>query len=290
LKYNSTTKGSPTPEVLSIEVKKSGVTDIVKIAIVENLKDVFKYMDETDDEYIQQEALGFCKNQNIKQALLESVMHLKNGKYEDIRTTLSEALNAGSDIDYGLDYNKDFEIRYDETHRKCIITPWEQINELTQGGLGAGELGIIAAPPGSGKSWMLTAIGAHALKMGKNVLHYTLELNRNYSALRYDANITGYGFQDLKFHKPEVKSTLDNLNLGRLFVHFYPPGRVNANNLYSHIKRLEGVGFYPDLIIVDHLDNMRPIREGKYASDKYEALGDVCEELRALADDIGVPV
>ena len=49
-------------------------------------------------------------------------------------------------------------------------------NTLLQGGLGNGDFGLIFGNPGGGKSWCLVALGGYAVRMGYNVLHYTLEL------------------------------------------------------------------------------------------------------------------
>jgi superfamily II DNA or RNA helicase len=46
-----------------------------------------------------------------------------------------------------------------------------------QGGLGPGELGVVVAPSGVGKTWILCKIAAAAVKNGLNVVHYTLELS-----------------------------------------------------------------------------------------------------------------
>ena len=70
-----------------------------------------------------------------------------------------------------------------------------------QGGLGAGELGVVVAPAGIGKSWVLSAMGAYALSKGLNVVHYTLELNEAYVGLRYDSIFSGVESQKLKYHK-----------------------------------------------------------------------------------------
>ena len=86
-------------------------------------------------------------------------------------------MKAGAERDVGHDYLEDFEERYSETARVTSPTPWDLINELMQGGLGAGELGVIVAPAGIGKSWTLQALGGDALKKGKVVVHNTLELN-----------------------------------------------------------------------------------------------------------------
>ena len=68
------------------------------------------------------------------------------------------------------------------------------------GGLAKGELGVVMAPAGIGKSWMLINIGANAIRQGKTVIHYTLELNDNYVGQRYDSVVTGIAAQNLKNH------------------------------------------------------------------------------------------
>ena len=65
------------------------------------------------------------------------------------------------------------------------------INDIMDGGLGGGELGVMVAPAGIGKTWFLQTVGADAIKKGMKVVHYTLELNQAYVGLRYDTIISG---------------------------------------------------------------------------------------------------
>ena len=100
--------------------------------------------------------------------------------YDDIRHLIDSALKAGMDKNIGHEYTKDVEDRYREEYRKPIVTPWNVVNELLQGGLGEGDFGLIFGGPGGGKSWSLIALGAAAVKAGYNVCHYTLELSEAY--------------------------------------------------------------------------------------------------------------
>ena len=74
------------------------------------------------------------------------------------------------------DYKKDFEFRYIDRPRHPVSTGWIEMDKITKGGLGKGELGVGIAATGAGKSMALVHLGAAALKAGKNVVHYTLEL------------------------------------------------------------------------------------------------------------------
>ena len=73
-------------------------------------------------------------------------------------------MQAGVERNLGHDYLQDIEERYsEESARITSPTPWDIMNELMQGGLGAGELGVVVAPAGIGKSWVLSAMGAYAI-------------------------------------------------------------------------------------------------------------------------------
>ena len=190
LEYFKDYKSSPTLEVMKVKLEKVE-HDILKEQVIAHLKDAWRYTESPDLEYIKDQAMDFCKNQEIKKAILGSVELLKNGDYDGIKARVDEALKAGADKDIGHDYMTEIDERYTDAVRDVQPTPWEVINELTDGGLGKGELGVMVAPAGIGKSWALMNVGADAIKKGKTVLHYTLELNQAYVGLRYDSVITG---------------------------------------------------------------------------------------------------
>ena len=203
-------KSSPTLEVMKVKMEKID-NDVLKTQIVQHLKDAWKFTEAQDLEYIKDQALDFCKNQEIKRAILSSVELLKSGRYDEIKTNIDNAMKAGADKDIGHDYMTEIESRYTDAVRFVQPTPWDVINELTDGGLGKGELGVMVAPAGIGKSWALMNVGADAVKKGKTVLHYTLELNEAYVGLRYDSVITGIANQNLKHYQDDIKEQLEKL-------------------------------------------------------------------------------
>ena len=283
LQYNEDYKGSPTLEVL--KVKLDDVEhDVLKTQIVQHLKDAWKYTESTDLEFIKQQALDFCKNQEIKKAILSSVELLKSGKYEEIKARVDDALKAGADKDIGHEYMINIEERYSDAVRFVQETPWEVINELTDGGLGKGELGVMVAPAGIGKSWALMNIGAHAVKIGKTVLHYTLELNQAYVGLRYDSVITGIANQNLKHYQEEVKEQLSKIE-GDLIIKYFPTKTVSVMGLRAHIEKCIMQGKKPDVIIVDYADLLRG-----HGQEKRHELEGIYEDLRGLAGDYEIPV
>ena len=180
-KYHTT----PSLDILKVELQKVD-NEVLQISIKEQLKQAFVSSDD-DLEYVQEEFTNFCKNQQLKKALMSSVDLLKAGDFDGIRFIVDNALKAGQDKNIGHEYVKDIEERYRENSRETVPTPWDKINNLLQGGLGNGDFGLIFGNPGGGKSWSLVALGGHAVRLGYNVLHYTLELGEEYVGKRYDA-------------------------------------------------------------------------------------------------------
>ena len=283
LEYNKEYKAPPTLEVMKVKIEDVD-HDVLKQQIIDHLKDAWKFVEATDLEFIKQQALDFCKNQEIKKAILSSVELLKHGKYEDIKSKIDDALKAGGDKDIGHDYMTSIEERYTEAVRDTKETPWEVINELTDGGLGKGELGVFVAPAGIGKSWGLINIGANAIKKGQTVLHYTLELNEAYVGLRYDSVVTGIANQNLKHYQSQVKEDLEKLD-GELIIKYYPTKTVSVLGLRGHIEKCIMQGKKPDVVIVDYADLLRG-----HGQEKRHELEGIYEDLRGLAGEYEIPV
>ncbi len=281
-------KSPPSKDVLKVkltEFSDDGPDAVLKTAILEQLKDVFRYMESDDLSFVKNEILDFCKNQEIKRAIMDSVSLLQRGNYDEIKSKIDTAMKAGADTNIGLDYKINISSRYDEASRHTITTGWDVIDDLMDGGLAPGELGVVMAPAGIGKSWMLINIGANAIKAGHTVVHYTLELNENYVGQRYDSVLTGINAQSLKNHQETVEEKMKTLS-GDLIVKYYPTKSVGVMGLKAHLEKTIMLGKKPDLVIVDYGDLLK-INTKK---DKHEALEELYEELRGMAGEYDVPV
>ena len=283
LEYNKEYKTSPTLEVMKVKIE-AVEHDVLKQQVIDHLKDAWKFTEATDLQFIKEQALDFCKNQEIKKAILSSVDLLKNGRYDDIKAKIDDALKAGGDKDIGHDYMTSIEERYTDAVRDTKETPWEVLNELTDGGLGKGELAVFVAPAGIGKSWGLINIGANAIKKGMTVLHYTLELNEAYVGLRYDSVITGIANQNLKHYQSQVKEDLEKLD-GELIIKHYPTKSVSVMGLRSHIEKCIMNDKKPDVVIVDYADLLRG-----HGQEKRHELEGIYEDLRGMAGEYEIPV
>ena len=278
-------KKQPTLEVLKYKVDDID-NDVLKSGVVEKLRDVWKNIESTDLEFVQSETLDFCKNQTLKNAILKSVDMLENKNYDGIKSLIDDAMKAGTTRDLGHDYIESLETRLEESSRPTIKTPWDIINDITDGGLGAGELGVIVAPAGIGKSWTLQALGASVIREKKTVVHYTLELNETYVGLRYDSIFSGITTSNIKYYKDEVSKKLFDLK-GRLLIKYFPTKAASVQTLGSHLKQIELSGTKPDMVIVDYADILMPTGNFK---EKRHAIGNIYEDLRGLAGELEIPI
>jgi len=261
--------------------------DVLKVAIVENLKEVFRHLESPDLDFVEDKALDFFKNQTLKNAIVQSVEIMESkGDFEQIKRLVDDALNAGTERNIGHEYIEHIEDRYSETARTTVPTGWDVIDDLTQGGLGGGELGVIVAPAGVGKTWVLAAIGANSMKRGRHIVHYSLELNEAYVGLRYDSIFTGIANQNLKYHKDDVQTEMEKLK-GDLVIKYYPTKSASVNTLSAHLKRITTLGTEVDMVVVDYADILKDTGGSK---EVRHALGNIYEDLRGLAGEFQIPV
>jgi len=283
LKYYEKYHTTPSLEVLKVELKKVQ-NEVLQISIKEQLREAYK---ESDDlAYVEEEFSSFCKNQMLKKALLQSVELLQAGDYDSIKFMVEAALKAGQDKNIGHEYNKDLESRFREEHRTTIPTPWGEFNELLQGGLGNGDFGLIFGNPGGGKSWALIALGANAVSMGYNVIHYTLELGEEYVGRRYDAYFTKIPVNLIIPNKEKVADATKNLP-GNLIIREYSPGKASISTIESHIKKCIDLDFKPDLIIIDYVDLLRSKKTNRERKDEID---DIYTSTKGLARELDLPI
>ena len=284
LKYYDKYHTTPSLDILKVELQKVD-NEVLQISIKEQLKTAYVTSDD-DLQYVQEEFTNFCRNQQLKRALMSSVDLLKGGDFDGIRYLIDNALKAGQDKNLGHEYIKDIEERYRENSRTILPTPWERINGLLQGGLGNGDFGLIFGNPGGGKSWSLVALGGHAVRLGYNVLHYTLELGEDYVGKRYDAFFTKIPVNKVDSFREKIEDIIPQLP-GQLIIKEFPTGRATVSTIESHISKCSGMGVKPDLVIIDYVDLLSSRRKNRERKDEID---DIYTSTKGLARQLNIPI
>ncbi len=286
LDYFNDYKVVPTMEVFKVEMRKDIKDESLRAGVVDSLRNISQKLNDNDLAYVQDSFLDFAKNQTLKSAIIKSVDLLQIGQYGEIKVLVDSALRSGQPKTLGHDWKKDVEKRLMKDARNTVPTGWDALDVIIGGGLAGGELGVVIAPSGIGKSWALATIGVNALKAGKKVVHYTLELNENYVGLRYDTIFTGIEPNKIPENPQLIHDLVEQIN-GEIIIKYYPARTITSHTIQAHIQQMASLGFKPDLIIVDYADLMSAVAR---TDARYQELGAVYEELRGLAGELQVPI
>jgi len=262
---------------------------VLRDQIIEYLHRMKTNPDVGDLQYVKDKSLEFCKRQAFRDALEQSVELIQTEKYESVIKIMKEAISVGMPNTAGHNFFDDIEARFVQINRQVCPTGLDRIDapDILRGGLGRGELGVVAANTGVGKSHFLVAMGCAAMRAGKNVIHYTFELSEHETGKRYDSHLCHIPSNEVIERKSEVINKYKEMDLGKLIIKEYATGSASVMTLRNHIEKLTLKGFKPSLVTVDYADVMKSSKA--YDSLRHE-LKLIYTELRNLAVDLQIPI
>jgi len=268
--------------------------DLIAICNTDGISDLAYeiYHDDYDLTLAADTAVQFAREQALKLAILESVDDISKGDLKTPSVRVEEALRVGQAIGIpGIDPYLDVDKWLYEYWEEKIPTRLTHVDKILQGGLGAGELGIILAPQNFGKSMALINIGygAASIGSGKNVIHFTHEMSVAQTAKRYAAR-TLFRFplpgDDQDDYSEDLLDAARKLITGRIRI-IGGSKKMSIQDVEGHIERLDAEDFHPDVIIDDYVDLIESPRH--YSERRYE-LSATYEWFRQLGANWGVPV
>lgn len=186
------------------------------------------------------------------------------------------------ETDFGVQYVSSFEDRYTQQSLSWVETPWKVVNNVLRGGLRQTKLGVILAAPGVGKSWVLCNLATHAIKTGKKVIYYSLEMTEQEIGSRVDSMLCKKPVQyiEMKANWDKVKKLIEPYR-NNLRIKQFLPNMTKVGEIQNHMNQLILFeNFDPDLIIVDYGDILK---KESSLNDLYTAYGDTYTNLKRLA-------
>lgn len=278
------------------EMKKAAANKRIKAQEVQAYFNMYKKIIVTYDgkDYVIAELVAFCKHQAIKKASLEMPDLLTKNDFEAIEKIWKQALLVGassSDIgtQYFVSWPERLGTRAVRLEEMTIPTGITGLDICIGGGLRSGQLGLWMAPTNRGKSVALVHCGKRAVIMRRKVIHYTLELSEDDVAERYDASFSRIPVKALLDQEADLARKLEDLGqrMGNsLIIKEYPTKTASMSTIRAHVQQCCAAGFYPDLIIIDYLDLLKPTTRRK---EKREELTDIAEEMRGLFGELKIP-
>ena len=276
-------------QIIREDLKSDTADQLLRDQIVAFLQRMRMNQHPEDLPYVKDQALQFCKRQAFKEALTQAVELVQGEQFESVVDLMRTAVSVGMPQSIGHEFFEDLEARFQEITRITTPTGLAELDhkDVLDGGLGRGELGVVVAPTGVGKSHWLVNMGAEALKRGKTVVHYTFELSETLTGKRYDANITDIPVSDLIERKDEVIQNYEDNEYGQLIIKYYPCRSASVNTIRNHLEKLKLRNYSPSLVVIDYADVMKSTKS--YDALRLE-LQLIYEELRQMAADFNIPV
>jgi replicative DNA helicase len=272
--------------ILKMEIKDKVTQDYV----FEMLKEIRDLAVE-DWEFVQSKALNFCRQQELKKANEKINKIVDNGEFDNYETCaeiLREALSVGAEKDDGTSITENIEAVLEKDFRHPIPTGINGIDQLTDGGLSRGELGVVLAPYGVGKTTILTKIANSAYNEGYNVLQIVFEDMPDVIKRKHLACWSGIDLNELADRKVEVLSKHKEVTQNRtndLRIRKFSSEGVTMQTIKSFVRHEISTGFKPDIMVLDYIDC---VESTKQYSDEWSGEGNVMRGFESMLSEFGL--
>jgi replicative DNA helicase len=256
--------------------------------------DMIKEQPLVDSQLVQENALNFCKQQVLKKALKEVDSITSEGAFENyhkIEQIIQKALQVGISDDTTKDVFEDILDALRPDSREVIPTGLNGIDNLLKGGLGRGELGVVLAPTGTGKTTLLTKFANTAYNSGFNVVQIFFEDNVNNIRKKHFTIWTNIAPDD----QPDVASEVEKLvkdaqnrSTGQLKLVKLPSDSVTISEIKSKIRKMKADGFRIDLLTLDYVDCVSPERSA--FGEEWKGEGAIMRQLEAMTAEFDIAI
>ena len=288
--YHSKYESTPNFETLDQIVKSEITQEMVAKIVLDTLKQV-KEAPFEGTSFVQEKALKFCKQQELQKAMDKAQKIITEGdfeSYDKVEGLVREALQVGeveknvSDIFTGLD------TVLDEDYRHPIPMGIVGIDNLLKGGLAKGEIGVILAPTGVGKTTILTKIANTAFNMGYNVLQIFFEDNPKIVQRKHFTIWTCIEPYNLALHKEEVIAKITEIQetmKNKLILKKLASDTMTMNQIKNQVRKMIADGTKLDLVLIDYIDCILPESSAK---DEWKAEGSVMRGFEAMCHELNL--
>ena len=275
-KYQSTPNFDTLEQIVKSEISQELVAKIV-LDTIKQVKDApFE-----GTQFVQEKALKFCKQQELQKAMDKAQKIITEGDFESY-DKVEERETGMTDIFSNLD------TVLDEDSRHPIPIGIPGIDRLLKGGLAKGEIGVILAPTGVGKTTILTKIANTAFNLGYNVLQIFFEDNPKIVQRKHFTLWTGIEPDNLVQHKEEVMAKITDIQetmKNELILQKLPSDTMTMNQIKNQVRKMIADGTKIDLILLDYIDCVVPESSSK---DEWKAEGSVMRGFEAMCHELNL--
>ena len=284
------TKYEHTPTFDTLEqITKSELQQELASKIVLDTLTKIKDAPTEGQEFVQEKALKFCKQQELQKAITKAQKVIDGGEFENYDTLealVREALQVGEREDGTEDVFNNLDEVLNEDYRHPIPMGIPGIDRLLKGGLARGEIGVVLAPTGVGKSTLLTKISNHAFNLGYNVLQIFFEDNPKIIQRKHITLWTKVHPDELTTKKEEVmakvKEIKDSME-NKLILKKLPSDTVTMLQIKGQIRKMIADGVKIDMVLLDYIDCVVP---NKNLGDEWKSEGSVMRAFESMCHEL----
>ena len=281
-KYQTTPSFEALDQITRIEV----TSEMAQRNIFDMLVEIKKISYE-DHLWVQEKSLKFCKQQELKKAIKKVNKILEKGdfeSYDKCEEYIRDAIQVGEDGEGAMDVFSKLDEALQEDFRHPIPTGITGIDNLLDGGLAKGEIGVFLAPTGVGKTTMLCKIANEAYNAGYNVLQIFFEDNPKIIQRKHITCWTKIPSKLQSEKKEKVLELLDKSRTkGRLILEKLPSDSITMNNIKNKIRKLVSEGNKFDMIVLDYIDCVIP---SKSFENEWKGEGAVMRQFETMCTEM----
>jgi replicative DNA helicase len=241
--------------------------------------------------FVQEKALKFCKQQELQKVMGKAQKIIDGGEFENYDTLeemVKTALQVGAKDTSMLDVFSNLEQVLEDDYRHPVPMGIPGIDRLLKGGLAKGEIGVILAPTGVGKSTILTKMANHAFNLGFNVLQIFFEDNPKVIQRKHFTLWTKIHPDDLSEKRDEVMSKVREIEESmpnKLIMKKLPSDTMTMLQIKNQIRKMVSDGIKVDMIILDYIDCVVP---DKNLGDEWKSEGSVMRAFEAMCHEMNI--
>ena len=258
--------------------------------------DTLESIKENEDQiaYVKDTALNFCKQQNLKRELKSVQNIIESGEFEaynKIEQIIQKALQIGITNDEAHDVFFDIDGALEKDFRHPLPTGIVGVDNLLKGGLGIGELGIVLAPTGTGKTTLLTKFANTAYNLGYNVVQIFFEDNpgnikrKHYTIWSDIAPDEQPEFKDLVKEKVEEAQSRST---GTLKLLKLASDNVTVSEIKNKIRKMNSDGIKVDLLVLDYVDCISSDKSTN--GEEWKGEGSVMRSLESMTGEFEMAI
>ena len=287
--YHDKYQTSPSFDALDQLTRIEISSEMARKNIVDVLKDV-KEASFEDHLFIKEKALNFCKQMELKKAIRKVESIMEKGEFENYdkcEELIRDAIKIGDGDQGSFEIFTELEKLLEEDYRHPVPTGVDGLDNILNGGLAKGEIGVILAPTGVGKTTMLTRFANTAFNMGYNVLQIFFEDNPKIIQRKHFTCWTGIVNDELSNHKETVLEKADEMKKsgGRLILKKLPSDEMSMLQIKNQVRKIISEGTKIDMVLIDYIDCIIPDRS---FNDEWKGEGSVMRKFEGMCHELDI--